>query len=90
MEAKDAAVKWEAAGGAPEGETAPPSQCVDAVAACGFEPELIKLLPLAKMPSMELRELVHNFATSTGQVLDLAKVSNEAAHTIDPMRVVHH
>ena len=80
MEAKEANEAHAAAAeGAAAADKLAPAACTDAPSACGHEDDLIKLLPLASMPSMELRNLVHEYAVQTDQVVALAKVRRDSA-----------
>ena len=75
MEAKDASQAYESDGPASDGAEKATQACAEAPEACGFEGELLKLLPLASMPIEELREFVRGFAEEHGQVALLARVS---------------
>ena len=75
MEAKDASRAYDADGYQSDGAQGAPQACRDAADACGFEVDLLKLLPLETMPIEELQTLVRDFAQAHGQVALLAQVS---------------
>jgi len=75
MEAKDADAAHEAEGAESAGAQGAARACRNAASACGFEVDLLKLLPLDAMPLDELRDLLRGFAEEHAQVALLAKVS---------------
>ena len=82
MEAKDAASAYDSDGPQSAAAQGAPQSCESAGAACGFEVDLLKLLPLDAMPLDELRSLVRGFAEEHGQITLLARVSaSSTLHT---------
>ena len=76
MEAKEASQAWHEEGGDDDEKRAQaPEACAEAAGMCGFEAELLKLLPLASMPRDELQRTLREFAEETDQMPALTKAT---------------